>query len=133
MVGIPRYYYTEPANPAHRAESMTNYIGDREPLWYLRIWPLPAMRGVVTFTLESAPPVIVLDNLQVPVRIPVLDRDVPDMLSLCEERLSGTVLWSPQADKQRVAMDAQRTRDRLRKMWIPLDARPAEIPTFSNW
>ena len=121
--GPPTHYATTPLHPVLHGN----------PSWFLRLWPLPAARGTVSFTLERTPVVLTLEALQLPVDIPLPDHDIADLLPLCEERLSSTPLWSEKADKQRTWADATRSRERLARLWHPLDARPALIQTPQNW
>lgn len=121
--GPPRFYHTEPLNPT---------TGNTTS-WIMRLWPIPMERGTVTFTLETIPPAMTLDALQVPVDIPIPDEDMPDVIALCEARLTGTPLWSDKADKTKADAAAERTRSILARKWVPLDAAPARIPTPSNW
>lgn len=121
--GPPTHYATEPVHPTARSH----------PFWLLRLWPLPTARGTVTFTLESTPPVLKLDSLQRAVEVPLPDQDIPDLLPLCEERLSSTPLWHEKADRQRTWADAARSRERLSRRWLPLDARPSLIQTPTHW
>lgn len=121
--GIPRYYWAGSHRPTDRSA----------PIWMLRLWPLPSTRGTVTFTLETVPPAFTLDALQVPHEVPLPEHDVMDLIPLCEERLAGTLLWSEKADKRSAYASAERSRQRLRDMSIPLDPRPVHIPTPAHW
>lgn len=121
--GPPVFYKAGPIHPTLRSH----------PMWALRLWPLPNLRGMVTFTLETTPPVFGLDALQTPEEIPVPDHDVLDVIPLCEDRLTGTQLWADGADRQKAWADAERSRNRLAAMWIPLDAAPACIPALRHW
>lgn len=121
--GPPRFYQSGPLNPTLGSVRM----------WFLRVWPLPNQRGTLTFTLETIPPVLSFDALQVPVDITIPDEDMPEVIRLCEDRLVSTPLWHPKADKSKTVQDAAAARGRLEKLWIPLDARPASIATPCNY
>ncbi len=123
LSGPPTHYETVSFHPTT----------GQSPMWMLRLWPLPSAAGTVSFTMESLPPVLNPDALQIAMDIPVPEQDIPDLLPLCEERLSSTPLWSSRADKQKTWADAARTRERLAARWLPLDARPSFIQTPTHW
>lgn len=86
------------------------------PYWYLRIWPLPAFQGNVSYKIQSQPAIYTDADRTTQRAIPIPDQFVPLVCDLAIEKLIGSPLWNPSVDKQAAKDDAARQRIALQKL-----------------
>lgn len=91
--GEPLWYWTEPLRPSSSVASST---------WLLRVWPLPAARGTLSFSLASYPAALSFDDLSANTEMAVPDRELPWLLALCEQHLITSPIWNPDVDRRQV-------------------------------
>jgi hypothetical protein len=99
--GDPYYYWTEPLLP------VDDLIA---PTWLMRVWPLPASKGALTYTLQTFPTALNLEDMIVARNLPIADRELGFLLHLIEERLLSSPIWNPEVDKKIAREDAARAR-----------------------
>lgn len=102
--GLPEYpmlagYYGRPL--AYITDSHQPTAGTNSPYWYLRVWPMPAGRGNVSYKLKSQPPVFSQADFATQRLVPVPDQYIPLLVNLAQEHLMVSPFWNPAADKVR--------------------------------
>jgi hypothetical protein len=122
--GSPEYWWTEPLLAAERSS---------RPVWLLRVWPLPAVRGSLSYELEFRSPVLTLEDLTIPRDLGIAQHHLSDILNLADAELIGTPLWAPDSESKDVATKAARSLSRLENRPRPLHTQPLRIRTPKGW
>lgn len=123
-IGTPEYWWTEP---------LLGYERTTTPLWLLRVWPLPSVLGFIEYIKEAFPAALTLEDFTTARELPVTDREVPELLCLCEERLIGSMLLDKEANLGAITAAAARARKALQGADQPLHSEPASVGTPDGW
>lgn len=119
--GEPLWYWTEPHRPSSGVSGTT---------WLLRVWPLPAARGTLSFSLASHPAALSFDDLDENTELPVPDRELPWLLSICEAQLIVSPIWNTDISRPDVINAAAAARAALfNHVNQPLTSEPQPMGT----
>lgn len=105
-------------------------LSTSSPYWYLHLWPLPGLRGRLTYKAEYVPPIFTVADFASQRDVPVPDQFVAMLCYLAIERLMGSAHWNPaiKPDAERENIARART-DLLRLSSKSTDTAPRAVGT----
>lgn len=122
-VGRPAFWWTEPCHAA----SLT------APMWALRLWPLPATDGVLSFTMAAPAPVLQFVDFSIDRALPVEDAYASSVYALAIAGMVSSPLWDTSIDKNLAISAAQQAKQRLMLLSSPQHSEPTRAGTPREW
>lgn len=124
-LGTPRYYWPEELAGSTRASG---------PLWMLRVWPVPAVAGVLEMTVSGfCAPITFLDLHDEPRALPVAPEEESWLVALCEEALLKHPLWREDIMRSEIRQSAESARSALAARNRSMTTTPNRVGTPQGW
>jgi hypothetical protein len=93
-------YYGRPL--AYITGSHLPLTGNMTQYWYMRLWPLPAFIGNVSYTIKRMPPVLRPNDVTSSRTIPLPDHLEPLLVNLMQRDLINSPYWNAKIDRKGV-------------------------------
>lgn len=103
-LGRPRYWWTEPFN---------GLSGLNEPLFILRVWPVPATVYDLVFTLRLFPQAVGFIDLINARQMPVPENEEAHLVNLCMPGMFTSPLWNAAVRKNDCMADYERAKSAM--------------------
>lgn len=116
------------------AESLAGSTHATQPMWVLRVWPVPTDVSYLHLQLSKFPQAVsFLDLHDEPRSLPITATEEPWLISLCEAALTKHPLWRGDVEKSDIRNSAEAARISLRTRNRRMTNTPNRVGTPKGW